>query len=138
MAVSISDSQTIKRVVWRHVFLHAAATSYCFHRISQSIRLGLGRFSGFENRPGGLSRGVETYFNTSPVKGMDLRSFLHFHQQRSCVTGQGLAPEYVIPKHLFGLTLTQRYRALLFSFDLNRTGSYIAPVFENNFPFRHG
>ena len=50
--------------------------------------------------------------------------------------GQGLQPEYVIPKHLFGLSLTQRYRALLFSFDLNRTGSYIAPVFENNFPFR--
>jgi outer membrane receptor protein involved in Fe transport len=32
--------------------------------------------------------------------------------------------------------LTQRYRALLFNFDLNRTGSYLAPVFENNFPFR--
>jgi outer membrane receptor protein involved in Fe transport len=37
---------------------------------------------------------------------------------------------------LFGLTLTQRYRTLLFSFDLNRTGSYIAPVFENVLPFR--
>jgi outer membrane receptor protein involved in Fe transport len=24
----------------------------------------------------------------------------------------------------------------LFSFDLNHTGSYLAPVFENNFPFR--
>ena len=42
--------------------------------------LGLGRFNGFVNRPGGLSRGVETYVNTSPVKGMDLRSFLHLHQ----------------------------------------------------------
>ncbi|HEX5964953.1 MAG TPA: TonB-dependent receptor, partial [Pyrinomonadaceae bacterium] len=28
--------------------------------------LGLGRFSGFANRPGGLSRGVETYLNASP------------------------------------------------------------------------
>jgi outer membrane receptor protein involved in Fe transport len=37
---------------------------------------------------------------------------------------------------LFGLTLTQRYRTLLFSFDLNRTGSYISQIFENNFPFR--
>ena len=24
----------------------------------------------------------------------------------------------------------------MFSLDLNRTGAYIAPVFENNFPFR--
>jgi len=98
--------------------------------------LGLGRFSGFENRPGGFSRGVETYFNTAPVKGMDLRASYTFTNSDRALVGQGLLPEYVIPKHLFGLTLTQRYRTLLFSFDLNRTGSYLAPVFENNFPFR--
>jgi vitamin B12 transporter len=98
--------------------------------------LGLGRFTGFENRPGGLSRGVETYFNTSPLKGMDLRASYTFTNSDRALREQGLLPEYVIPKHLFGLTLSQRYRALLFNFDLNRTGSYIAPVFENNFPFR--
>jgi iron complex outermembrane receptor protein len=96
--------------------------------------LGLGRFFGFVNRPGGLSRGVETYVNTSPVKGMDLRSSYTFTNSDRALPS--LAPEYVIPKHLFGLTLTQRYRALLLSFDLNRTGSYIAPLFENNLPFR--
>jgi iron complex outermembrane receptor protein len=98
--------------------------------------LGLGRFSGFENRPGGFSRGVETYFNTAPVKGMDLRASYTLTNSDRALVGLGLQPEYVIPKHLFGLTLTQRYRRLLFSFDLNRTGSYLAPVFENNFPFR--
>ena len=98
--------------------------------------LGLGRFSGFVNRPGGLARGIETYVNTSPVKGMELRSSYTFTNSDRALAGQGLQPEYVIPKHLFGLTLIQRYRSLLFSFDLNRTGSYIAPVFENNFPFR--
>ncbi|HJU93955.1 MAG TPA: TonB-dependent receptor [Pyrinomonadaceae bacterium] len=96
--------------------------------------LGLGRFTGFVNRPGGLSRGVETYVNTSPVKGMDLRSSYTFTNSDRALPG--LAPEYVIPKHLFGMTLTQRYRAFLLSFDLNRTGSYIAPLFENNLPFR--
>jgi len=98
--------------------------------------LGLGRFGGFENRPGGLSRGVETYFNTAPVKGMDLRASYTFTNSDRALTGLGLQPEYVIPEHLFGLTLTQRYRTLLFSFDLNRTGSYISQVFENSFPFR--
>jgi vitamin B12 transporter len=98
--------------------------------------LDLGRFSGFVNRPGGLSRGLETYFNTSPARGMDLRASYTFTNSDRELVAQGLQPEYVIPKHLFGLTLSQRYRALLFSFDLNRTGSYLAPVFENSFPFR--
>ena len=96
--------------------------------------LDLGRFGGFVNRPGGLSRGAETYFSTSPAKGMDLRASYTFTNSDRDVAG--LQPEYVIPEHLFGLTLTQRYRALLFSFDLNHTGSYLGPVFENNFPFR--
>ena len=98
--------------------------------------LGLGRFSGFENRPGGLSRGVETYFNTAPVKGMDLRASYTFTNSDRALRGVGLQPEYVIPDHMFGLTLTQRYRTLLFSFDLNHTSSHISQVFENNFPFR--
>jgi vitamin B12 transporter len=98
--------------------------------------LGLGRFSGFENRPGGLSRGVETYLNASPVKGMDLGASYTFTNSDRSLTSQGLQPEYVIPKHLLGLTLRQRYRSLLFSVDVNHTGSHIAPVFENNFPFR--
>jgi vitamin B12 transporter len=98
--------------------------------------LDLGRFGGFVNRPGGLSRGVETYFNTSPLRGMDLRASYTFTNSDRTVPGLGLQPEYVIPRHLIGLSLNQRYRALLFNFDLNRTGSYISQVFENNFPFR--
>ena len=98
--------------------------------------LGLGRFGGFVNRPGGLSRGVESYVNASPWRGMDLRASYTFTNSDRAAPGLGLQPEYVIPKHLFGLTLNQRYRALLFNFDLNRTGSYISQVFENNFPFR--
>ena len=38
--------------------------------------------------------------------------------------------------HLIGLTVTQRFKAFLLNLDVNRTGSYIAPVFENDFPFR--
>ena len=52
------------------------------------------------------------------------------------MSGRGAQPEYVIPKHLFGLSINQRYHSVLLSFDLNRTGAYLAPVFENDFPFR--
>jgi iron complex outermembrane receptor protein len=98
--------------------------------------LGLGRFSGYVNRPGGLSRGVELSLDTVPLKGMELRAAYTFTNSDRFVPSLGLQPEYVIPKHLFGLTWSQRFKALLLSVDVNHTGSYLAPVFENNSPFR--
>lgn len=89
-----------------------------------------------ENRPGGLSRGVETYFEAAPFRGADWRASYTFTNSDRFDAGRGLQPEYVIPKQALGLTINQRYRSIVFSFDLNRTGSYIAPIFENDFPFR--
>jgi iron complex outermembrane receptor protein len=100
--------------------------------------LGLGRFGGYTNRPGGLARGVESYMEAAPFRGTSLRASYTFTNSDRFEAGAegGLQPEFVIPKHLFGLTFNQRYRAFVISFDLNRTGSYLAPVFENDFPFR--
>lgn len=98
--------------------------------------LGLGRFSGYENRPGGFSRGLETYLEAAPWRNGNLHASYTYTNSDRIVSGRGLQPEYVIPRHLLGLNLTQRYRSFLLSFDLNRTGAYIAPVFENDFPFR--
>jgi iron complex outermembrane receptor protein len=98
--------------------------------------LGLGRFSGYENRPGGFSRGLETYLEAAPWRNANLHASYTYTNSDRFVSGRGLQPEYVIPRHLLGLNLTQRYRSFLLSFDLNRTGAYLAPVFENDFPFR--
>ncbi len=98
--------------------------------------LGLGRFSGYVNRPGGLARGLESFLETSPARGMEMRASYTYTNSERSVPSRGLQPEYVIPKHVFGFTLKQRYRSFGFNFDLNRTGSYIAPIFENDFPFR--
>jgi iron complex outermembrane receptor protein len=98
--------------------------------------LGLSRFSGYENRPGGFARGLETYLDAAPWRNANLHASYTYTNSDRVVTGRGLQPEYVIPRHLFGINLTQRYHSLLVSLDLNRTGSYIAPVFENDFPFR--
>jgi outer membrane receptor protein involved in Fe transport len=98
--------------------------------------LGLGRFSGYENRPGGFSRGLETYLEAAPWRNGNLRASYTYTNSDQFVKGRGFQPEYVIPKHLLGLSLTQRYRSFLFSFDLNRTGAFIQPIFENDFPFR--
>jgi len=98
--------------------------------------LGLGRFSGYENRPGGFSRGLETYLEAAPFRGADWRASYTFTNSDRFVAGRGLQQEYAIAKHLLSLTLNQRYRAWLFSFDINHTGSFIQPIFENDFPFR--
>jgi iron complex outermembrane receptor protein len=98
--------------------------------------LGLGRFSGYENRAGGFARGVETYLEAAPWRNGNLRASYTYTNSDQVVAGRGLQPEYVIPNHLVGLSLTHRFHSFLVSFDLNRTGAYIAPVFENDFPFR--
>src|SRR6266436_221087 len=98
--------------------------------------LGLGRFSGYENRPGGFARGLETYLDAAPWRNANVHASYTYTNSDRVVTGRGLQPEYVIPRHLFGINLTQRFRSFLASFDLNRTGANIAPVFENDFPFR--
>jgi vitamin B12 transporter len=98
--------------------------------------LGLGRFSGYVNQRGGLSRGVETFVETTPFRGTNIRASYTYTNSKRFVSSRGLQPEYVIPKHLFAMTLSQRYRNFALNFDLNRTSSYIAPVFENDFPFR--
>ena len=98
--------------------------------------LGAGRFSGYENRPGGFARGVETYLEAAPWRGADWRASYTFTNSDRFVQGSGLQREYVIPKHLFGLNINQRYRSFAVSLDLNYTGSHIAPIFENDFPFR--
>ncbi len=98
--------------------------------------LGLGRFSGYVNQPGGISRGVETYVEAAPWRNAEWRASYTYTNSDRFVPARGLQTEYVIPKHLFAVTLNQRYRSFLISLDVNRTGAYIAPVFENDFPFR--
>lgn len=98
--------------------------------------LGLGRFSGYRNEPGGLARGLESFFEAMPFRGLQVRAAYTYTNSDRLTASHSLAPEYVIPKHLFGLALNQRYRSLVLNLDLNVTGAYLAPVFENNFPFR--
>jgi len=97
--------------------------------------LGFNRSGGFLNFPGGISRGLETFAEAAPYRGTSIRASYTYTNADRFVPSAGLQPQFVTPKHLFGLSVTQRYRAILASFDLNRTGQYIAPVFPVNFTF---
>jgi iron complex outermembrane receptor protein len=97
--------------------------------------LGLGRSGGFLNFPGGMSRGLETFVEAAPHRGTSIRASYTYTNADRFVPLSGLQPQFVTPKHLFGLSLMQRYRALLASFSLNHTGQYIATVFPVNLTF---
>jgi len=97
--------------------------------------LGLERSGGFLNFPGGISRGLETYAEAVPYRGTSIRASYTYTNADRLVPAAGLQPQFVTPRHLFGLVVTQRYRAILASFSLNRTGDYIAPVFPAELTF---
>jgi iron complex outermembrane receptor protein len=98
--------------------------------------LGVGRFSGYVNQPGGISRGLETYAEIVPWRNGNVRASYTYTNSDRFAPAAGMQPEYVIPKNAFGFDFSQRYRAIQINFDLNYTGAYLAPVFESNFPFR--
>lgn len=98
--------------------------------------LGVRLFGGYFNRPGGISRGLETYLEATPVTGNRLRASYTYTNSDRFNPARGLETEFVIPAHLLSLNISQRYRALLVNFDLNHTGPYIAPVFRGTFPFQ--
>ncbi len=124
------------RVVLGATYFYTRLQRVIAFRSFVSDPLGLGRFSGYTNQPGGFSRGLETYFLTTPARGGEIRASYSFTNSDRAQLGRGLEPEYVIPRHTFSLNVSQRLRALVVNFDLNHTGAHIAPVFENNFPFR--
>ena len=97
--------------------------------------LGLQRSGGYLNFPGGMSRGLETFVEVTPYRGTSIRASYTFTNADRFVPPAGLQPQFVTPKHLFGFSLTHRYRAMVASFDLNHTGQYIAPVFPANLRF---
>jgi vitamin B12 transporter len=118
--------------------------TYFYTRLQRAIAftgfttdpLGVGRFSGYANRPGGLARGLENSIELTPLRGTSVRASYSYTNSDRFIPARGLQQEYVIPKHMLGLNISQRYRSWSFNFDLNRTGSYLSPVFENDFPFR--
>jgi iron complex outermembrane receptor protein len=118
--------------------------TYFYTRLQRAISftgfasdpLNLNRFSGYVNRPGGLSRGVESYLEAAPFRRTEVRASYTYTNSDQFMPALGLQSEYVIPHHLLGLNVNQRYRAFAFNFDLNYTGAHVAPIFENDFPFR--
>lgn len=111
--------------------------------------LGLGRFGGYVNTSGGLSRGVEISTAISPVRSLDIRAAYTFvasdtRLPSSIVLANGttiLGGQSVrataIPRHTFSLQATQRIGRLTLAFDVLAQSEHDAQLFESvNFSSR--
>jgi outer membrane receptor protein involved in Fe transport len=115
-----------------------ASATYFYTRLQQIIGFGtprgadpFGRFSGYENLQGGLSRGVELSATVSPTRSLNLSAAYTFVNaaERTPVVAPVLRT-FVIPRHQFSATAAQRIGPrILLTFDTLDSGNYLAPVF---------
>lgn len=105
--------------------------------------LGLGRFGGYVNTTGGLSRGVEVSAAVSPIRSLDVRSAYTFVASdtrlpssvvlangTTIVGGQSVRAT-AIPRHTFSLQATQRIGRLTLAFDVLAQSEHDAQLFES-------
>jgi iron complex outermembrane receptor protein len=96
-------------------------------------------FGGYMNQKGGIARGTEFSGRVRPTDTTDIfasYTFTNSDQRQPQISGSGVIETLGIPKHQFTLVATQRIQRFWVNFDLLVASSYLAPIFESNFPFR--
>lgn len=90
-----------------------------------------GRFFGYLNRPGGITRGVELSATGSPTRSLSISAAYTFVNaiERSPVAGN-VIQSFVIPRNQMSILLTDRLTSrLLVTFDALASSNYLAPIF---------
>jgi iron complex outermembrane receptor protein len=115
-----------------------ASASYFYTRLQQTVAFfnqlsvndPYGRFFGYLNAQGGLSRGVELSAKISPVRGIDISAAYTFVNavQRTPVVGDVLRT-FVIPRNQFSAAASWRLGSrTVFTFDTLDASNYLDPV----------
>jgi len=129
----------IEKELWNRKAL--ASATYFYTRLNEVIVYGslngaadpFGRYSGYYNTHGGISRGVEASFTVSPVKSLNLRTSYTFTNARETTpVVAGIYQTFVSPDHQFSLLATERVTprfTLIFGTVL--TSSYLAPLYNS-------
>jgi vitamin B12 transporter len=93
-----------------------------------------GRFGGYRNTNGGISRGVELSVTTTPTRTLNVSaSYTYTKSLQRTPQVAGVLRSLVIPDHQFSLVATQRFsRRILVNFDLAASSDYLAPIFDPN------
>jgi vitamin B12 transporter len=90
-----------------------------------------GRYIGYVNTQGGLSRGAELSVAVSPVRSLSITSAYTFINaiERAPLYGTDLQT-YVIPRNQFSILATERVTSrFMLTFDALASSNYIAPIY---------
>ena len=118
-----------------------ASATYFYTRLQKVIAFAtslsatdpFGRFFGYYNSQGGLSRGVETNLAVSPVATLNFSASYTFVNavERSPIVGDNLRT-FVIPRHQFSAAATWRAgKRTMLTFETLDATNYLAPVFSD-------
>jgi len=120
-----------------------ASATYFYSRLQNVIAFAnsligtdpFGRFFGYYNSKGGLSRGVETNLAVSPIAGVNLSAsytFVNAVERNPVVVGSDNLRTFVIPRNQFSATVTWRAgKRTMLTFDTLDASNYLAPVFSD-------
>lgn len=92
-------------------------------------------FGGYENQPGGISRGVEFSGSIKATTSSDIFASYTFANSDNLgvrVAGTGVVETLGIPKHQFTLSATQRIKRFWVNADVLVASDYLAPIFSNS------
>ncbi len=117
-----------------------ASASYFYTSLQQVIAFAtltgpdpFGRFFGYYNSQGGISRGVETKVSIAPIAALNFSAsytFVNAAERNPSIAGIQRTLE--IPRQQFSAVATWRAgKRLLFTFDTLDSGNYLGPMFPD-------
>jgi iron complex outermembrane receptor protein len=114
------------------------SATYFYTRLQEVVSFGdtpgdpFGRFSGFLNTGGGLSRGIELSGEFAPSRRFDLfASYTHTNSDQRRAVVAGVLRAFAVADHQFTLVATGRIGArVAVNFDLVASSDYLAPIFD--------
>ena len=116
-----------------------ASATYFYTTLQQVIAFAtltgsdpFGRFFGYYNSHGGISRGVETKVAMAPVAALNFSASYTYVNAVERAPVAGAWRTLAIPRHQFSAALTWRAgKRMLFTFDTLDAGNYLAPMFSD-------
>ena len=114
------------------------SATYFYTRLQEVVAFGdtpadpFGRFGGFINTGGALSRGVELSGEFAPARSFDLfASYTHTNSDQRRPVVAGVLRSFAVPDHQFTLVATGRFgQRVAVNFDLVASSDYLAPIFD--------
>ena len=92
-----------------------------------------GRYDGYFNTPGGISRGVEVSASAAVTRALDVRGSYTYTRAVNRVPMDGVWPTYLAPHNMYALVATDRVTPrLTATFDLVASDNYLYPVFDED------